>query len=257
MVKRLIIYAVAVLMAAGSVASADPARVLVYTKNQVGKGLFVHDNIAASVVALKKMGVENHFDVDVSSNACDFTQTNLARFKVIVFDNSNNEIFDTEEQKAALQHFVEAGGGIVGIHSCSGSMRHWPWFWSMMGGKFLRHAKMQTFTVDVKDANNPSTAHFPARFQWTDEFYFLTNMPPDLHVLLAGDLTTLNDPNKDKSKNPQYGNEVPLCFCHEFDGGREWYTTLGHQKEHYANLVFDKHLLGGILWAMGKTDVKP
>jgi type 1 glutamine amidotransferase len=69
-------------------------------------------------------------------------------------------------------------------------------------------------------------------------------------------LTTLNDPGKDKHKNPKYGDEVPLCWCHQFDGGREWYTALGHQKQHYADPVFDKHLLGGIRWAMGDTDVK-
>jgi type 1 glutamine amidotransferase len=251
------IFCAAILLASPlSAFSADQPRILVYTRNQVGKGLFVHDNIPDSIVALKKLGAENAFAVDVSADPATFVTTNLQRFKAIVFDNSNNEIFDNEEQKTALQHFVEAGGGIVGIHSCSGSMRHWPWFWSMMGGKFLRHAKLQTFTVHVKDSSHPATAPFPPTFQWTDEFYFLTNMPGDLHILLAGDLATLNDPDKDKSKNPKYGDEVPLCWCHEFDGGREWYTALGHQKAHYADPVFAKHLLGGILWAMGETNVK-
>lgn len=255
-VKSLFLSAIIGLAATFAGLAADEPGVLVYTKNQVGKGFYVHDNIPASIVALKKLGQENHFNVESSEDPAEFTTTNLQRFKVIVFDNSNNEIFDTPDQKAALQHFVQAGGGIVGIHSCSGSMRHWPWFWEMMGGKFSRHAKLQTFTVKVKDATNPSTAHFPATFQWTDEFYYLTNMPNDLHVLLAGDLTTLNDPAKDKSKNPKYGDEVPLCWCHEFDGGREWYTALGHQKQHYADPVFTRHLLGGILWAMGETTVK-
>ena len=59
-----------------------------------------------------------------------------------------------------------------------------------------------------------------------------------------------------KYKNPNYGDEIPLCWCHQFDGGREWYTALGHQKEHYADPVFAQHLLGGILWAMGETNVK-
>jgi type 1 glutamine amidotransferase len=254
-VKHLFLCA-AILLAAGFAAlSAEQPRILVYTKNQIGKGLYVHDNIPASLVALKKLGAENHFDVVASDDPDTFTTTNLQQFKVIVFDNSNNEIFDTDEQKAALQHFVQAGGGVVGIHSCCGSMRHWEWFGSMMGGKFLRHPKLQTFTVKVKDANNPSTAHFAPTFQWTDEFYFLTNMPNDLHILLAGDLTTLNDPGKDKSKNPKYGDEAPLCWCHQFDGGREWYTALGHQKEHYADPVFARHLLGGIRWAMGETNV--
>jgi type 1 glutamine amidotransferase len=255
-VKSFFLCAALLLTALFSGCVSRPARVLVYTKNQVGPKLYVHDNIAASVAALQKLGAENHLAVKVSDDPAAFTTANLRRFKVIVFDNSNNEILDTEEQKAALRHYVEAGGGIVGIHSASGAMRKWPWFWNMMGGKFARHPKLQTFTIKVKDPNNPSTAPFAASFQWTDECYFLTNMPPDLHILLAGDLTTLNDPDKDKYKNPKYGDEIPLCWCQQFDGGREWYTALGHQKEHYADPVFAQHLLGGILWAMGETDVK-
>jgi type 1 glutamine amidotransferase len=257
-VKYSILCAAAVWMAAAGSVSAEQPRVLVYTKNQAGPKLYVHDNIPASVAAIKKLGEENHFDVDVSDDAASFTSDNLRRFKVIIFDNSNNQILDTEGQKDALKHFVESGGGIVGIHSASGSMRQWPWFWEMLGGKFARHAKLQTFTVKVKDPGNPSAAHFPPTFRWTDEFYYLTNMPNDLHILLAGDLSTLDDPLKDKSRNLRYGegDEVPLCWCHKFDGGREWYTALGHQKEHYADPVFDQHLLGGILWAMGEKEVK-
>lgn len=254
--KSFSLCAVLLLTALFSGVAAEQPRVLVYTRNQAGKGLYVHDNIPASVDALKKLGAENHFAVEVSDDPASFTTANLPRFKVIVFDNSNNEILDTEAQKDALRHYVQAGGGIVGLHSASGSMRHWPWFQAMLGGKFARHPKLQTFTIRVKDPNNPSTAHFPPSFPWTDECYFLTNMPPDLHVLLAGDLATLNDPDKDRFKNPRYGDEIPLCWCHQFDGGREWYTALGHQKEHYADPVFTRHLLGGILWAMGETNVK-
>jgi type 1 glutamine amidotransferase len=243
------------LTAAFLTTAAQQPRVLVYTKNQIGPGLFVHDNIPDSVAAIKKLGRENHFLVEVSDDPATFTEPNLQRFKVIVFDNSNNEIFDTEAQKAALQHFVRAGGGIVGLHSACGSMRHWPWFWSLMGGKFARHARLQPFTIKNKDPKNISTAHLPASFQWTDEFYYLDQMPDDLHVLLAGDLTTLDDPQKEKSRNPKYGQEVPLTWCHQFDGGREWFTALGHQKEHYADPQFARLILGGILWAMGETNV--
>jgi uncharacterized protein len=228
-------------------------RVLVYTKNQVGKGLYVHNNIPASVVALKKLGEENQIAVDVSDDPKSFTSDNLKRYKAIVFDNTNNEIFDNEEQKSALQNYMHAGGGFVGIHSASGSMREWPWFWQVLGGKFIRHAKMQTFTVKVKDAKDLSTAHFPATFQWTDEFYYTTNMPTGLHVVLAGDLTKLEDPGKGKYPGKLFGDEFPLAWRHEVEGGRAFYTALGHQPEHYSDPLFTKHLLGGILWAMGET----
>jgi len=233
--------------------AAPEPRVLVYTKNQVGKGLYVHANIPASVAAIKKLGAENHFAVDVSDDPASFTDENLKRYKALVFDNTNNQIFDTEEQKAAFQRYIRAGGGFVGIHSASGSMRQWPWFWSVLGGKFSRHAKLQTFTIHVKDPTDPSVAQFPATFEWTDEFYYVDHMPEGLHVLLAGDLTKLNDPGKDKYPGKQFGDEFPLAWRHQFDGGREWYTALGHQPEHYSDPRFTQHLLGGILWAMGQN----
>lgn len=155
-------------LTAVALGASPESRVLVYTKNQVGKGLYVHNNIPASVTAIKKLGEENNFAVDVSEDPTVFTDQNLKRYKALIFDNTNNEVFGNEEQKSAFQRYIRAGGGFVGIHSATGSMRQWPWFWSVVGGKFCRHAKMQKFTVKVKDAKDPSTAHFPATFEWTD-----------------------------------------------------------------------------------------
>ena len=250
---RMRIFCLAVVAALTSLvvgAAAEP-RVLVYTRNQTGQGLYVHENIPASVEAIKKLGAENHFGVDVSDRPADFTEANLKKYKAIIFDNTNNEIFENDEQKAALQQYIRAGGGFVGIHSASGSMRNWPWFWSVLGGKFSRHARMQTFTVRVKDRTDISTAHFPPTFQWTDEFYYVDHMAEGLHVLLAGDLVHLDDPGKEKYPGKKFGDEFPLAWRHQLDGGREWYTALGHQKEHYSDPMFTRHLLGGILWAAG------
>ena len=233
-------------------ASPEP-RVLVYTRNQVGKGLYVHDNIPASVAAIKKLGSANDFAVDVSDDPAVFTDQNLKRYRAVVFDNTNNEVFDNEDQKAAFQRYIRGGGGFVGIHSATGTMRKWPWFWALVGGKFSRHARMQQFTIKVTDPKDLSTAHLPATFEWTDEFYYVDHMPTDLHVLLVGDLARLNDPGKEKYPGVVFGDVFPLAWRHEYDGGRAWYTALGHQPEHYSDPKFTGHLLGGILWAMGET----
>jgi uncharacterized protein len=231
-------------------------KVLLFTRQAKavdGKPGFIHNNTKASVAAITKLGTDNGFGVDVSEDPAIFTEASLKPYAALVFSNTNNQIFDTEEQKSALQNYMHAGGGFVGIHSASGAMRKWPWFWSVLGGKFIRHAKMQTFTVKVKDAQDLSTAHFQPSFQWTDEFYYTTNMPSNLHVLLAGDLTKLEDPGKDKYPGKLFGDEFPLAWRHEVEGGRAWYTALGHQPEHYSDPLFTKHLLGGILWAMGDS----
>ena len=225
-------------------------RVLVYTRNGLtleGKKGFVHDNIASSVAAIQELGRDNGFGVDASEDPNAFTDDNLKQYDALVFANSNNEILETEAQKAALQHYIHAGGGFVGIHSACGSMRQWPWFWAMLGGTFDRHPTLQPFTLKVVDHTNPSTAFLKETWQWTDEFYYVKQMPPDLHILLAGDLSTLNDPAKPKDKETQ-----PLAWCHEFEGGRCWYTALGHKQEHYSDPDYRRHILGGILWAMGE-----
>ncbi len=245
-----ILFALLVPFTAGLLGAAPERRVLVYTKN--GKG-YVHDNIAASVAAIKQLGATNNFAVDVSDDPAVFTDQNLKQYKALVFDNVNNNIFDNEEQKSVFQHYIRAGGGFVGIHSACGAMRDWPWFWELIGGKFLRHPKLQTFTVKVKDAKDISTAHLPATFQWTDEFYFLEHMPKGRHILLAGDLTTLNDPAKEKYPGKAFGDEFPLAWRREFEGARTWYTALGHKPEHYSDPKLTQHILGGILWAMGEN----
>jgi type 1 glutamine amidotransferase len=232
-------------------ASAAEQRVLVYTKNQVGKGLFIHDNIAASSAALQKLGEEHELVMDVSDDPAVFTPGNLKKYRAIIFNNTNNEILENEEQKAAFQGFIRGGGGVVGIHSATGSMRKWPYFWQVMGGKFSRHAKMQKFTLIVKDAQDPSTKHLPATFEWTDEFYYVDNIPQGRHVVLAGDLKALDDPGKDKFPGKAFGDEYPLAWRQTFDGGRQFYTSLGHKIEHYSDPRLTQHILGGLLWVMG------
>jgi uncharacterized protein len=236
------------LMRAISIA-AEPARVLVYTKN--GKG-YVHDNIAASTAAIRELGAENGFAVDTSTNSAVFTDENLKQYAAIVFCNSNNEAFDTDEQREAFKRFNQSGRGFVGIHSASGSERQWPYYWAMLGGKFVRHAALQTFTVTAIDRKHPATAHLGATWEVTDECYYLDNLNPDLHVLLAADLTTLKDPQREKYPGKVFGEGFPLTWCHEFDGGRQFYTALGHRKEHYSDPALRRHILGGILWALKK-----
>lgn len=243
--------AAGVLAGAGS-ASAAAGKVLVYTRNYTpdGKG-YVHDNVAASVEAIRKMGREKGFGVDATDQPGAFTAENLKQYQAIVFSNSNNEAFEDEAQRHRLQDFLRAGGGVVGIHSATGSERQWPWYWALMGGKFVRHPKMQTFTVRVKDAKHPSTRVLPAAFEWTDECYYHDHIKPGIHVLLETELAKLDDPKKAEYPGDRFGDSVPLAWCHEFEGGRVFYTALGHKIEHYSDARLAAHILGGIQWAMG------
>ena len=230
--------------------AAEP-RVLVYQRN--GKG-FVHDNLAASAAAIQELGTKNGFGVDVSTNAAVFADETLKNYQALIFANSNNEAFENEAQRAAFQRYLRGGGGFMGIHSSTGSERQWTYFQQMQGAKFLRHSPLQKFTVNVVAPKHPATAHLPAHWKWEDECYFFTNLNPGINVLLAVDTKTLKDPKLATAPGETANGVFPLAWCHEFEGGRVFYTSLGHKIEYYSDPIFRKHLLGGIRWVMGDSN---
>jgi type 1 glutamine amidotransferase len=185
-----------------------------------------------------------------ASNAAVFADATLKQYDALIFANSNNEAFDNNEQRDAFKRYIQNGGGFVGIHSSTGSERQWTWFQQMQGAKFLRHSPMQQFTVEVLDRKHPSTAHLGSSWVRTDECYFFTSVNPDIRVLLAADTTSLKDPKLETQPGKQVNGVFPLAWCHEFDGGRQFYTALGHKIEHYSDPVFREHLLGGIRWVL-------
>lgn len=233
-------------------APAAPKKVLVYTRNHVSSGTgYVHDNIAASVAAIRKMGDENGFAVEATDDPKVFSPGGLKQYKAIVFSNSNNEAFENDAQRDVFRAYIRARGGFVGIHSATGSERKWPYFWSVAGGKFLRHPKMQKFTVRVKDPNHPATRALPATFEWEDECYYNENLNPSIHVLLVTDPAKLDDPKKSEYPGDRFGDSMPLAWYNRVEGGRQFYTALGHKIEQYSDPLLYKQVLGGILWAMG------
>ena len=138
----------------------------------------------------------------------------------------------------------------MAIHSANATARDWPWYWAMVGGKFIRHAPHQEFDVLLTDANHPSTSHLPERWTIKDECYYSFQLNPDIHVLLSADLSTIEDEGKAEYPGETFGQQFPLCWCHEFEGGRQWYTALGHDPWFYEDPLFVEHLRGGLIWSM-------
>jgi type 1 glutamine amidotransferase len=225
----------------------NKVKVLVYTKN--GKG-YVHDNVASSIAAIQALGKENGFAVDATEDPAKFTDENLKQYDVLVFSNTNNDVFDTDEQRVALMRYIQAGGNFVGLHSASGTERKWKWFKDMLGGTFFWHEPGQSFSVNILDQKNPSLAHLPAKWdRKTDEFYFVKEMAVNLNVLAVNDHTTIQKPGGKALDT--FGTVFPSVWWHEYDGGRAFYSSLGHQKEDYEQADLRKHILGAIEFAIG------
>jgi type 1 glutamine amidotransferase len=228
-------------------------RMLIYTRN--GKG-YVHENIAASVAAVKKLGAEAGLEVDVTDDPEYFEPSRLSRYAVLVFANTNNEAFLTDQQRDAFKGYIEHGGGFVGLHSASGSERSWPYFASVLGGRFVEHPPQQVLTVEVLDQTSPFTKGLAAQVQHKDECYFFTLMNPDIHPLLGVRRSTLINTEKMKLDLKSYPEMLPVAWYHTFDGGREFYLALGHNKEDYDDPMILNLIRRGIRWASGAEEMR-
>lgn len=232
------------------------SKVLLYTKN--GNG-FVHDNIPSAVEAIKKLGVEYKFQVDVSDDPSVFTEDNLKQYKLLIFASTNNDVFDTDAQRVSFRRYIQAGGGFVGIHSVTGTERNWTWFKKMLGGSFSWHAVLQEFKVVNINPEHSSMEGMPKEWTLKDECYFVKEMYPGIKVLMANDLTSLDLTLRDdqaellKKHSAHFGDLYPAVWYQKFDGGNIWITTLGHMKESYQDPLFLQHILQGIQYVAEKT----
>ena len=219
--------------------------VLVYTKN--GKG-YVHDNIASAVKSIQELGAANKFTVDVSDTPVIFTQANLKKYNLLIFTSTNNDVFDTDDQRVAFRRYIEAGGGFVGVHSVTGTERNWKWFKMMLGETFAWHAKFQKFTVKNIDPSHPSMKDVPAKWEREDECYFGKELYPGIKVLMVHELSSLQTDQADlvQKNSGSFVDYYPAVWYQHFEGGNIWVTTLGHSKESYQDPVYKNHLLQGI-----------
>lgn len=251
--KKLVILIVVLLIGAGGVKAQENQlkgkSVLIYTRN--GEG-YVHDNIEASVKALEELCDGLGVKTTHTDNPEIFEGRGLNNFDAIIFSNSNNEAFLTEEQRQNFKNYILSGKGFMAIHSANASERDWPWYAQMVGGKFVRHPKLQEFDIRVIDPNHRSTRHLESVWKWEDECYYSTHLNPAIHVLLAVDLTTIEDEKKAEYPGVVFGDLFPLAWFHHFEGTRVFYTALGHKIEYYKDAQFRQHLEGGIEWVLGE-----
>jgi len=229
--------------------------VLVYTKNGIG---YVHNNISSAVNCIQKFGKQYGFRVDTSSSPSVMTETNLKQYILLIFPSTNNDVFDTDLQRLAFRHYIEAGGGFVGIHSVTGTERNWKWFKMMLGGTFATHARYQKFNVRVVDPAHPSVQGLPKIWSKEDEFYFAKELYPGPKVLMANDLTSLDTGDTTQKNNilknaGGYAELYPSVWSYDFDGGHTWCTTLGHDKKDYSEPIFMKHILQGIRYVASQV----
>lgn len=228
-----------VLLALSACNQKHKIKILVFSKTAG----YRHASIANGKLAFLKMGTENNWLVDTTEDASVFTDDNLKQYAAVIFLSTTGNVLNNAQEKA-FERYIQAGGGFVGIHSATDTEYDWIWYAQMVGGNFDSHPKPQPAKLIVVDKNHPSTKHLQDTWNRTDEWYNFKNLNKDVHVLLKIDETSYEG-----GKN---NNDHPMAWYHEYDGGRAFYTELGHTEESYSDPVYLKHVLGGIQYAIGE-----
>ena len=205
---------------------------------------FHHNSIAVGIPAIIKLGQENNFDVDTTTNSAKFTIANLKQYAAVIFLSTTGDVLNDEQQKA-FQQYIHSGHGFVGVHAATDTEYDWPWYGDLVGAYFKSHPKQQEATLRVVDRSFIATKHLPAEWKRFDEWYNYKYIAKGLHVLI-----TIDEKSYTGGEN---GDNHPMAWYHEYDGGRAFYTELGHTDESYSDPLYLQHLLGGIKYAMGKT----
>lgn len=231
--------------------SASPAfaktnpRVLVFSKTAG----YHHESIANGIIALQKLGALNNFDVDTTVDGTKFNDENLKKYKAVIFLSTTGDVLDDQQQEA-FKRYIQAGGGYMGIHAATDCEYNWQWYGNLSGAYFGGHPAQQIATLDIVDKKNISTSHLPDKWERKDEWYSFKWMASDLHVLI-----TIDEKSYNLGNIKPMGNH-PMAWYHEYDGGRAFYTELGHTEESYTDPLYLRHILGGIEYAMGTKNYR-
>ncbi len=216
-------------------------KVLVFSKTEG----FRHESIESGIEAIKKLGVENDFTVEATEDATVFNEAYLKDFMVVVFLNTTGNVLDPVQQ-SQMERFIQAGGGFVGIHAATDTEYGWPWYGKLAGAYFDSHPmnpNVQEGKVKVMQPNHASTDSLPDSWTVADEWYNYKSLDPTNQVLITVDESTYEGGTN--------GPNHPISWYKEYDGGRSFYTGMGHTKEQFSDAKFLSHLLGGIRYAIG------
>lgn len=190
---------------------------------------------------------------------------------VIFLDNSGDVLWDhgryvtaslavstttsafLDSSKVNLRQYMRSGGGFVAIHNAVGAERNWDWYVGLLGASNYDSAATQAGTVQIEaDDSSTSAVGVPgSQFQLTDSFYTLVPYPRNVKVLatvLESSLTTK------KADHPGHGPYHPVAWCHYYDGGRSWATTLGQDPRVWADLSLPENQPSGTNYFPGAAE---
>lgn len=215
---------------------------------------FHHKSKEAGLQMIEDLGKINQWDVITSVDTAYISTKNLESFDVVVFNNNcgNKGPVFSKVQYEAIQNYIKSGGGFVGIH-CAGAIwkedkEFQTWYENLIGTRLVKHPKVQKAKLVVENHNHVATTHLPEEWLVTDEWHTFSYNPRKIvNVLLSLDENSYEG-------TPKMGGDHPFTWYQYYDGGRSFFTSLGHTVEIYRNPNYQKLVEGGIIWASGKQE---
>ena len=223
-----------------------------------GTGWYRHPEVAAISGWLARRSPELQMQVDVSETPDDLLKI-LPKYKVLVFNNNTEltAILDARHQ-AAVRDWYRKGGGIVALHAALVRQTEWKWFNGLAGCDFDSDSEYleARIVVDPKAKDHPAVRghgmSFRYKADWTNHDRTVTGLK-GFQVLLRVDESSY-DPVRDFFKTrggKAMGKDHPVAWLHTNDGGRFFYTELGHDVRSLETPFGRQHITEGIRWAAG------
>jgi type 1 glutamine amidotransferase len=213
----------------------EPPSVLIFSKTSG----FRHTSIEPGIKAITALGRENGFKTDTTEDSADFTQANLKRYAGVIFLSTTGDVLNPEQQ-LAFESYIRGGGGFVGVHSATDTEYGWPWYGKLVGAWFDSHGDIQNAAVET--VSPFGSAKLPQPWVRRDEWYNFKSVSPQTTVILKLDTHSFI--------GSKHGGNHPIAWYHEFEGGRAFYTGLGHTDESFSEAPFLAHVLDGIRYAL-------
>jgi type 1 glutamine amidotransferase len=247
--RRLILLLLA-FVALASPASAPAAQrrgaILIYS----GTTGYRHESIPAGIRAISEIARRRGLAVTASEDPAVFSDSSLGRFRIIVLLSCTTDPKNPAsewlvgDRRAALQHFMARGGGVLAIHAAADSHYHWPWYGKLIGGHFARHPQgTPTGQVSVVARGDPAVAGLQPSVRRTDEWYYFDDYDPTSNLPVTLNPTSIGEADV---------NPNPMSWTREVDGGRVFYTAMGHTTQSYSEPWFLRQLADGLDWLLNR-----
>ncbi|MEM9646518.1 MAG: ThuA domain-containing protein, partial [Planctomycetota bacterium] len=219
--------------------------------NFQGDSGYQHESKPEAKSMVEMLGKKNGWTVQSTADPEFLRQDRLAQFDAVIFNNNcgtDQRIFSDEQQRS-LQAYIRGGGGFVGIH-CAGAIWHeggefQGWYEKLIGTRLVSHPHVQDATLIVENSCHHCTAHLPKEWAIKDEWHKFSYNPRE-HVNV---LISLDESSYQGDDAVKMGGDHPFTWYQYYDGGRSFFTSLGHTVDVYKNADFQKLVEGGIVWA--------